>query len=124
MAIITEGSRAMEFLMNESGAKFAQGLTLIAGQNLRAATVFGQISASGKYTQLAPAAVDGSQNAAAILCFATDASTGDRVTSIIRGGPGVGLEVRASMLIWPASITAPQRTAAIAALAALGFKIR
>lgn len=124
MGIIIEGTRAMEFLANENGAKFAQGLTLIAGQNLRGGTVLGQISASGKYTQLAPAAADGSQNAAAILCFATDASTGDRVTTIIRGGPGVGLEVRGSLLVWPAGITAPQRTTAIAALAALGFKIR
>lgn len=125
MAIIQQGSTALEFLISETGGDSARDTgILIAGQNLRAATVLGQITASGKYTALAPAAVDGSQNAIALLCYATDASAGDRSASIIRPSGRMGVEVFASVLIWPTGITAPQRTAAIAALAAQGFKLR
>ncbi|MBC2669654.1 head decoration protein [Novosphingobium piscinae] len=106
-----------EFLSH--GAR--DNLVLIAGQNLRAGTVLGRISASGLFTILAPAAADGSQNAAAILGQATDATGGNRSTSGLRTGPA---EVLGNRLLWPAGITTPQRNAAISALAALGIKLR
>lgn len=125
MAVLNETNRALEFLVSENNGDFSREAgTLISGQNLRAATVLGIITASSKYTQLAPAAADGSQNAIAILCYATDASTGDRTTAVVRGGPGVSVEVNGNLLVWPASITTPQRTTAIANLLANGIKIR
>lgn len=125
MTTLTEFSRNWEFLVSENNGDFArEQFTLISGQNLKAATVLGKITASGKYTILAPAAGDGSQNAAAILGPLTDASTGDKRTSGVVGGPGVAIEVNGSLLIYPVGITAPQKTAAIAALLALGIKIR
>ena len=48
--------------------------------------VLGIITASGKYTKHAPAAVDGSQNAVALACFAVDATSGDVVTKVYTAG--------------------------------------
>lgn len=125
MAVLNETNRALEFLVSENNGDFSrENLILISGQNLRPGTVLGLITASSKYTQLAPAAADGSQNAIAILCYATDASGGDRTTAIIRGGPSVSVEVNGNLLVWPAGITTPQRNAAIANLLANGIKIR
>jgi hypothetical protein len=125
MTTLTENNRNLEFLVSENNGDFSrEAVTLISGQNLKACTVLGRITASGKFTILAPAAADGSQNAAAILLYATDASGGDKITSVILGGPGVAVEVNGNLLVWPVGITTPQRTTAIAALLALGIKIR
>ena len=51
---------------------------LISGQNLVRGAVLGKITASGKYTLSASAAVDGSQAPAAILVDDTNASAGDK----------------------------------------------
>ena len=125
MTTLTEKGRAWEFLATENNGDFSrEQFTLISGQNLEAGTVLGKITASGKYTILAPSAVDGSQNAAALLGAKTDASAADKRTAGIVGGPGVAVEVIGSLLVYPAAITSPQRVAAIAALLALGIKTR
>lgn len=125
MTTLTESSRNWEFLVSENNGDFSrESFTLISGQNLKAGTVLGKITASGKYTILAPAAADGSQNAIAILGPATDATSADKRTAGIIGGPGVSVEVNGNLLIYPGGITGPQKTAAIAALLAAGVKIR
>lgn len=73
-----------------------------------------------KWTQLATGAADGSQNAAGILWGAVDASGGDMAcTVVVRAA-----EVNASELTWPSGITSPQKTAALAQLAAPGIQAR
>lgn len=125
MTTLTEGSRNWEFLLSENNGDFArEQFTLISGQNLKAGTVLGKITASGKYTILAPAAVDGSQLAVAILGPNTDASAADKRTAGIIGGPSVAIEVNTNLLVWPAGISAPNKTTAIGQLLALGIKIR
>jgi hypothetical protein len=125
MTTLTEGNRNQEWLMTDNAAYFSrESATLISGQNLRSGTVLGKITASGKYTILAPAAGDGSQNAAAILLTHTDASGGDKRTAVIEGNPGVAVQVNSNLLTWPGGITGPQKTTAIAALKALGIKVR
>jgi len=125
MTTLTESTRAWEFLVSENNGDFTrEQVTLISGQNCVAGTVLGKITASGKYTILAPAAADGSQNAIAILGAKTDASAADKRTAIVLGGPGVSVEVNGNLLVWPAGITGPQKTTAIAALLAAGIKIR
>lgn len=77
-------------------------------------------AASGEFVPLAPAATDGTQNAAAILfegCDATAAAARRTITAR-------DSEVQAPALIWPAAITASQKAAALAALAALGIVAR
>ena len=95
-------------------------VTVASGQSLATGTVIGVITASGKVTQLAPAASDGSENAAGVLLNAVDATTGDQ--------PGVIIARHAICadkgLVWPASITAPQKAAAISQLKALGILVR
>jgi hypothetical protein len=95
-------------------------VTVVSGQNLVTGAVVGIIIASGKVTQLAPAAVDGSQNAAGVLAFAVDASAADKA--------GVMIARHAicsdKKLVWPAGITGGQKTTAIAQLKALGILVR
>ncbi len=93
--------------------------TLLSGEDLVSGTVVGVITASGKKVILAPAASDGSESAASVLLGDLDASTGDE--------PGVFVEhgvVMDMYLTWPAGITAPQKTAAIAQLKAAGIFVK
>lgn len=113
--------RNCDFLVSESrGDRTYERGTLSPGQNLPAGAVLGRITTGGAYTALAPAATDGSQNAAAILYAATDATAGAQsVTLVVRDA-----EVNGKMLTWPAGITAGARTAAIAALATEHLMVR
>lgn len=75
---------------------------------------------SGKFTILAPAAVDGSQVAAGILVAAVDASAADvACVNLARYA-----EVNTNELTWPGGITAGQKATAIAQLLAAGIVIR
>jgi len=125
MAILTENNRNWEFLVSENNGDFSrEQIVLNSGQNLRAGAVLGRITATGRFTALAPAASDGSQNAIAILGPATDATSANTRTAGIVGGPGVSVEVNSRLPVWPGGITGPQQTTAIAALLAAGIKTR
>lgn len=73
---------------------------------------------SGKYKAFDPTALDGTQNAAAILFATTDASAADKKnTAIVRSA-----EVNKSELLWGAGVTTTdQKNAAYTQLAALGI---
>lgn len=122
MPTLTETMREGEFI-----GELAMGVgyhvdvtTLITGQNLAAGTVVGKITASGKYTILAPGAATGEQAAAGILVPSTNATAADVITRSLLRGPA---QVNANDLIWPGGITAPQKVTAIAQLMALGIKV-
>jgi hypothetical protein len=117
----TEGNYADEFIKSlvEGDISFEK-VTLITGQNLKAGTVLGKITASGKYTILAPAAADGSQNAAAILRSDCDATSADKPCAVLSRLA----EVTDSLLVYPAGITGPQKTTAQGQLAALNIICR
>ena len=79
MPTLTEGGYANGFVISEAPGTYSrENKTLISGQTLLAGRVLGKITASGKYTALAPAAGNGSEVAAAILVADTDASGGDK----------------------------------------------
>jgi len=120
MTTLTEGQHAGEFIVSEAnGLRSREIKTLISGQDLAAGAVVGEITASGKLTEVAPAANDGSETAAGILVYACDASSADEAcVSIVRDA-----EVNGAELVWP-TVTAEQKTAAIAELAALGIIVR
>ena len=121
MTTYTEGRHAAEHLLSEAtGTRARDVVTLITGQNLGAGTVLGKITASGKYTILAPAASDGSQNAAAVLFDAVDATSADKAAVI----NSRDCEVAAARLTWPGGATTAQKNAALAQLAALGIVAR
>lgn len=117
----TEKAHDGEFLLSEAnGHQSRERKTVISGQNLVAGTVVGVITASGKVTILAPAAGDGSQNAAGVLLNGVNASAADAAGVIIARNA----EVISAALTWPGGITAPQKATATTALAALGILIR
>lgn len=75
---------------------------------------------SSKWTQLAPSATDGSQNAAGVLIAATDASAGDRATTAITRNTVLATD----RLVWPIGISAGQKTLALNQLAGLDITAR
>jgi len=120
MPNVTEPRWPAEAIVSEAnGTRSRSVATLITGQNLKAMAVLGKITASGKYTALAPAAGDGSQNAAAILLAPVDATAADKPCVVIDGDA----EFNKAELDWN-TMNAGQITAAIAQFAALGIKIR
>jgi hypothetical protein len=116
----TEGIWAGEAIFSEAnGNRSRDDAILISGQNLGSMRVLGRITASGKLTALAPAAGDGSQTAAAVLIYATDASTGDKKTSVLTRD----CELNASALDWGA-LNAGQIATAKTQLATAGIIVR
>lgn len=121
MPVQTEPSSLGDWLKFEEDNLYSRDEVIVAsGQNLATGTVVGFVTASGKVTQIAPAASDGSENAAGVLLHPVDASAADQ--------PGVVIARHAICsdkgLVWPASITAPQKAAAISQLEALGILVR
>jgi hypothetical protein len=121
MPVQTESNHLGDWLKFEEDNLYSRDEVIVAsGQNLAAGTVVGVITSSGKVTQLAPAASDGSENAAGVLLNAVDASAADK--------PGVIVARHAICsdkgLVWPGSITGPQKTAAISQMKTLGILVR
>lgn len=120
MPTLTEGKYPGEFIATEAnGKRSRENGTLVAGQNLPTARVVGRITASGKYTDLAPAAVDGSQTAAGVLFAAVNATGGDKTAVFMVRD----CELNRADLDFGA-LTAAQITTAISQLASLGVIVR
>lgn len=121
MVTLTEGMHTGEFI-----GEMAMGIgyhsdpaTIASGKKLVAGHIVGQITASKKYVELAPAAADGSQTAAGILYAGVDASANDAPGVIVKRGP---MAVNANDLTFPAGISEADKAAALAALLGLGIK--
>ncbi len=123
MTTLTEGRHAGGFLVWETSRDYTrETVTLTSGAgNLEPGTVLGKITTGGKFTQLAPAASNGSQNAAGILWGHADATAADAAAVVVLRGPAI---VNRNDIIWPTGATEPQISAATAALAALGILLR
>jgi hypothetical protein len=113
MTTKTEGVYGAEFLLSDEETMSYDKGTLISGQNLIVGTVLGKITASGKYTLHNNAASDGSEVACAILRNSTDATAGDTACTVVTRLA----EVADAKLIFKTGITAPNKAAAITALA-------
>src|SRR5690242_2974708 len=135
---ITEGLHRGGFIISELQGYGSRDIgTLISGQNLPAGAVLGRITASGKLTQLAPAAVDGSQHAVAVLFDNIDATAGDVTGCVLiarmaevkdSGSLSSAAPALATGFLntiqWPGGITGPQKATATAELEALGIIVR
>jgi Bacteriophage lambda head decoration protein D len=121
MPELQEGRYAGEFIVSEGNGKISrETITVLSGETLEAGAVLGKVTANGKYKELDPAAVDGSEVATGILYDAVDASAADaQGVAIVRLA-----EVNAAELVWPAGITAPEQTTALGELAALNIIAR
>jgi hypothetical protein len=120
MTTKTEGNHDAEFILDSEENMSLEKVVLITGQNLLAGTVLGKITASGKYTQHATGAADGSQVASVILRSDCDATSIDKPCVVIARLA----EVADSKLIYMTGITAPNKTAAIAALLTANIIVR
>lgn len=116
------------YLVSEAnGTRSREVVTIAQGQNLLPGALLGKVTATGKYVAVDPAngsgeggTPDGSQTAVAVLFAAVDTTAAEK--------PGVitarDAEVAAHALDWPAGTTEPQKTAALAQLAAVGIVAR
>jgi len=121
MPVQSEGNYLGDWLKHEEDNLYSRDkVTLISGQKLATGTVVGVITASGKVTQLAPAAADGSQTATGVLVFPVDATGADQPAVIVARHAICSDKG----LVWPGGITGPQKTAAIAQLKAAGILVR
>ena len=123
MTMLTEGKHAGGFLVWEVLRDYTRETVTIASgvAKLEPGTVLGKITTGGKYTTLAPAATNGSQNAAGILWDKVDASTSDAPGVVVLRGPAI---VNRHEIIWPDGATEAQITAATTALATIGIILR
>lgn len=97
-------------------------VTIASGAGkLASGTVLGKITTGGKYTTLAPAATNGSQNAAGILWADVDATDADAPGVVILRGPAI---VNRHEILFPEAATEAQIATATTALAALGILLR
>lgn len=78
-------------------------------------TLLGVVTASGKYRPWAPAASDGTQNAAGVLLQHADATAADRTVVALTRGTA---ELVAQAIVWPVGANATQKAAALTALEA------
>lgn len=89
------------------------GTAMVAGDSYTITVAVG----SGKYVPYDPTGVDGREFASAILFGGRDTGSADQKAVAHTQGP---MRVNASELVWGANVTTtPQKTAALAALAAL-----
>ena len=123
MTTLTEGKHAGGFLVWEVLRDYTRETVTVASGagKLEPGTVLGKITTGGKYTTLAPAATNGSQNAAGILWAGVDATAADAPGVVLLRGPAI---VNSHELVWPEGATEAQITAATTALAALGIILR
>jgi hypothetical protein len=123
MTTLTEGPHPGGFLVWEVLRDYTrETVTLASGAGkIAPGTVLGKITTGGKYTTLAPAASNGSQNAAGILWAGVDATAADAPGVVVLRGPAI---VNRHEIIWPAGATEPQIATATAALAVLGIILR
>ena len=121
MAAKTESNYLGDWLKFEEDNLYSRDqVTVASGENLKTGTVVGIVTATGKVTQLAPSANDGSENAAGVLLGDVDASAADT--------PGVIIARHAVCsdkgLVWPGGITGPHKNTALGQLKALGILVR
>jgi hypothetical protein len=123
MTTLIEGKHAGGFLIWEVLRDYTRETVTIASGagKLAPGTVLGKITTGGKYTGLAPAATNGSQNASGILWGDIDATDAEASGVVLVRGPAIA---NRQELVWPAAATEVQITTATTALAALGIILR
>ena len=95
--------------------------TVAAAQNLALGTVVSRETATAKLKALDPAASDGTESADGVLGNAVDATLIDREDAILIARHAI---VARGALVWPNSISAAQKNAAIQQLAERGVLVR
>jgi len=77
-------------------------------------------AAAGKYTQLAPAALDGSAEYAGVQFAPVDATGADKPVTVIARAA----ELNVNEIVWPAGISAANKAIAVSQMVAVGVILR
>ncbi|TKT46191.1 head decoration protein [Rhizobium sp. LC145] len=123
MVTLSKGLRpTAHYIVSEANGYRSREQAVIASGSgkLDAGAVLAQVTASKKYVPFNPAGADGSQTAVAILYEGCDATLADARRTVTARDT----EIHADVLVWGAAVTDLQKTAALAALAALGIVAR
>jgi hypothetical protein len=126
MVRLSENKHSSSFILSEAAGQRSRGnVTLLGGFTgasvLKAGTVLGKITSSGKYASSASAGSDGSQIGAAILMYQVDATDGDVEASVIARDA----EVNGLCLEYDSTVNTDNEKAAKATeLAAAGIIVR
>ena len=123
MSTLTEGRYAAEFLLSEGNGNISREVvTVVSGAGaLKAGTVLGKVTASGKYKAAAADATDGSEDAIAIALYDVDATSADAAVAVIARNA----EVNGKILSYHASVnTDAEKPACAASLATAGIIVR
>ncbi|MBF0263013.1 MAG: head decoration protein [Magnetococcales bacterium] len=121
MPNLVEPNNLGDLLKYEAPQFYSRDLLTVAnGQNLALGAVVGLKTSDGKARVLAPAANDGTEIAAGVLLMAAQPSGADaQALAVVRHAI-----VAETTLVWPAGITANQKTAALGQLKAIGILVR
>ena len=121
MATLFETKHPGGFLVWEASRDYTRETVTIASGTLEPGTVLGKITASGKYAAHAPAAVDGTETAVAVLWGKADASAGDAPAVAVVRGPAI---VNRHDLVFAGTPSEGEIAAAHTALLAAGILVR
>lgn len=120
MATKTLAPRTADYVRWEGDTSYSRDEAIVtATAAIAPGTVLGKVTASGKLIPHDSAAVDGSENAVAILFRGMDAGTEELRTVTARL-----TEVNGFALVYHDAATDPEKTAVNAALAAQGIIVR
>ena len=121
MATLSETKHPGGFLVWEASRDYTRETVTIAAGTLEPGTVLGKITASGKYAAHAPAAIDGTETAVALLWGRADASGGEIPAVALLRGPAI---VNRHDLVFAGSPSEAEIAAAHADLLAAGILVR
>ena len=119
MTTLTEKSYQGDLILFEEDKDFSREVvTIAAGVDLTVGSVLGKVTANGKYSHSAPAAVDGSETPVAVLIEDAAAAAADaQAVVLVRHA-----RVRRSALVFEGTIdTVGERNTAVDALHAIGI---
>jgi Bacteriophage lambda head decoration protein D len=119
--VLTEGPHTGGFLVWEAFRDYCREVVTIAAGTLEPGTVLGKITASGNYAAHDPAAVDGTENAVAVLWGKADASGGEVPVVALARGPAI---VNRHDLVFAGTPSEAEIAAAHADLLAAGVLVR
>ena len=121
MTVVIEPNNLGDLLKFEAPSLYSrEEITVAQGQNLTLGTLVGQQSETDLIKALNPAATDGTQNALGALIADADASSAN-IKAVIVTRDAILAD---HAVVWPTTITPPQKTAAIKQLEARGVIIR
>ncbi len=122
MSVMTQPNDLADLLRFEAESRYSrERMTLAAGNNLTLGAVIATDSATGKIAPLDPADTGSLNQASGVLINDCDATSADNPDALAVVRHAIVLR---DALIWPESITAEQKAAAIAQLRDLGILVR